>query len=127
MLIKDYADMRTGDLGRSDDTGKVSLIGRIGHVINIRGYKIHPIEIERIAMAFASSILEARASPHEVDGDVRTQLELVVVDGGSFDEAELRQALQRSLPLPLVPARITYHQALQRTEIGSKIIRQRGS
>lgn len=123
LLIKHFAEMRTGDLGARVDGGGIRLIGRIGHMINIRGHKIHPIEIERIATSFGG-VLEARASRYEIEGEAKIRLELVVGDHDSFVEGELRQALQRGLPLAFMPAQITYHQALQRTEIGSKIMRQ---
>jgi len=122
LLIKHFAEMRTGDLGARSDCGRIRLIGRIGHMINVRGNKIHPIEIERIATSF-DGVIDARATCYRIDGEAKIRLELVVGDHEAFVESDLRQALQRGLPLALVPAHITYHKALQRTEIGSKIMR----
>jgi long-chain acyl-CoA synthetase len=123
LLIKNYAEMRTGDLGVRVDGGGIKLIGRIGHMINIRGYKIHPIEIESIATSFAG-VLEARASRCEIEGEARIRLELVVGENDCFDEGAVLKSLQCRLPLAFVPAEIKYHKTLQRTEIGSKLMRQ---
>lgn len=121
LLIKHYAVIRTGDLGERTGNGEIRLVGRAGHIINIRGSKIHPVEIEEIALAM-EGLLEARASSFIFDGEVRVRLD-VVLGTGAFDEAGLWGELRRKLPAVFVPVEINYCEQLNRTEMGSKIIR----
>jgi acyl-coenzyme A synthetase/AMP-(fatty) acid ligase len=42
---------RTGDLGRHDSDGNVVVLGRIDDQINVRGLRVEPAEIERVAQS----------------------------------------------------------------------------
>ena len=44
--------MYTNDLGEIDGTGNLHIKGRNSDVMNIRGYKVSPMEIEDVAMAY---------------------------------------------------------------------------
>lgn len=57
---------RTGDLGRLDDDGYLYLTGRLKDVIIRGGYKIHPVEVERVLMmhpAVRSAAVVGREHP----------------------------------------------------------------
>ena len=49
----------TGDLGSSDDSGRLVLIGRVSNFINVAGRKVDPAEVEAVLRS-ATSVLEAR-------------------------------------------------------------------
>ena len=49
----------TGDLGSSDDSGHLALIGRVSNFINVAGRKVDPAEVEGVLRS-ATSVLEAR-------------------------------------------------------------------
>jgi acyl-coenzyme A synthetase/AMP-(fatty) acid ligase len=110
----------TGDLGYVDQAGRVHIVGRRDHLLNIRGDKIHPVEIEAIALEF-SSVHDARAHL-ETGEDLQVVLEVVAKDE-SVDVAALTKALRSRLPLQFVPSRIDKVAALPRTVLGSKTIR----
>ena len=44
--------LRTGDKGRYDEQGRLVIVGRIFDEINFGGFKIDPLEVERIALGF---------------------------------------------------------------------------
>ena len=46
VTFKACTEMRTGDLGFYDDNGEIVLAGRRDHMLNIKGAKLHPAEID---------------------------------------------------------------------------------
>jgi len=123
VVLKHYAQMRTGDLGQRASDGAIKLLGRIGHMINIRGHKVHPAEIERAALA-VEGVVDALASRFNKEGGAQIRLELVCMGQRSVIEREVLLALRRTLPPALVPTDIVHRDSLERTEIGSKLRRQ---
>ena len=67
-IMFDQCDrVETGDLGYYDGNKEIILVGRRDHMINLMGAKIHPIEIETIAMQIPQ-IKDARARLAGEDG-----------------------------------------------------------
>ncbi|MDR5744905.1 amino acid adenylation domain-containing protein [Caballeronia sp. LZ029] len=91
---------RTGDLARWSADGELEFLGRSDHQVKIRGFRVETGEAE--------AVLRAQASVRDcavalVDG----QLAAYVVADADYDEAQVRDALARSLPDYMVPASFT--------------------
>lgn len=106
--------LHTGDQGRLDEDGFLYITGRIGDLINVGGYKVHPAEVEKVllqheavsdACAFGSDLVEA-----------------AIVTCGDVSLIELSQFCHQRLEPFKVPARIHAVDAIARSETG-KILR----
>lgn len=112
--------VRTGDLGYVDAEGNVTLTGRRDHLLNVRGDKVHPSEIEAVALEWPG-VSDARV---HLESGAEPELVLEVVTGDVDPGFEpLRRLLRDRLPFHLVPRRIVRVQAIARTELGSKTVR----
>jgi acyl-CoA synthetase (AMP-forming)/AMP-acid ligase II len=47
-------EIYTSDLGYMDDMNRLRLLGRVDDVINVGGFKVHPIEVEDVVMQHAA-------------------------------------------------------------------------
>lgn len=122
IIFKPCTEMRTGDLGYVNEQGEIVLLGRRDHMFNVKGVKIHPVEIERIALRVPGvADAQARAISDE-KGEVFVSLDLVPANG-QCDLEEVRTYLRRHLTPVFVPRELNIVPALQRTELGAKIIR----
>ncbi|HKY31334.1 MAG TPA: amino acid adenylation domain-containing protein [Candidatus Polarisedimenticolia bacterium] len=97
---------RTGDLARLREDGLLEFVGRTDHQMKIRGHRIEPGEIERALLhlpGVAGAVAAARG-----EGDARRLVAYVVPAGEGLpaSEQEMRAALRRTLPEPMVPAAI---------------------
>jgi amino acid adenylation domain-containing protein len=112
---------RTGDLGRYRPDGEVEYLGRIDAQVKLRGFRIELGEIEA-ALAAQPAVGEAVVLLREdVPGEPRLVGYVVPRDsrdGAALSPAELRTALQRQLPEPLVPAALVVLPELPRTAHG---------
>jgi acyl-CoA synthetase (AMP-forming)/AMP-acid ligase II len=116
--------IETGDLGYFDESGEIVLVGRKDHMLNVMGEKLHPSEIESVALQL-SGVNDALArAARDPSGDVRVVLD-VVCDGLDERIAELHRLLRTQLPRAFVPTEIRTVPRIARTDIGSKA--KRGS
>ena len=95
---------RTGDVGRLRPDGCLELLGRQDHLVKVRGYRVHPGEIEA-ALAEHGAVREAVVTAW-VAADGETHLAAYVVPttpSGSLAGA-LREFLRSRLPLYMVPS-----------------------
>jgi acyl-CoA synthetase (AMP-forming)/AMP-acid ligase II/thioesterase domain-containing protein len=82
--------LRTGDLGRLDDEGYLTLTGRIKELVNRGGEKISPHEIEAVLAAHpAVAQAVAFAVPHAALGE-EVGAAVVLREGHDVPERELR-------------------------------------
>lgn len=100
---------RTGDLGEWLPDGSLAYLGRLDRQTKLRGYRLEPAEIEH-ALVCRPGVREAAV---RVAGDT-----LVAYVVGDAEPAELRRALQGSLPDFMVPARFVKMEALPLTPTG---------
>jgi acyl-CoA synthetase (AMP-forming)/AMP-acid ligase II len=113
----------TGDLGYYDERGELVLVGRKDHMINVTGNKIHPSEIESLALQ-VPGVLEAQAWAQPVPPD-GASVHLSVVPGSpapSLDD--LRSHLRTHLAAYFVPGDIQFVDSITRTDLGGKILRR---
>ena len=113
----------TGDLGYFDEKGEIILIGRKDDIINIKGFKIHPNEIELTALQVPDVIdAIAKKSAPDSSGDT-IQLDVVLSNDKKSIE-QLRSHLFHNLERVFVPSKINVVSELKRTELGYKLIRK---
>lgn len=114
---------RTGDMGKEDERGRLSITGRIKEMIIVGGENVFPREIEEV--------LNAHESIHAsgvigVQDDLRGELPLAFVEleeGAAFDEPALRTWCRERLAGYKVPREIRVIEALPRNPTG-KIMRR---
>jgi long-chain acyl-CoA synthetase len=114
---------RTGDMGKEDALGRLSITGRIKEMIIVGGENVFPREIEEVLNAHPS----VRASGViGVRDDLRGELPLAFVEleeGAAFDEPALRTWCRDRLAGYKVPREIRIIEALPRNPTG-KIMRR---
>jgi oxalate---CoA ligase len=113
----------TGDLGRIDRDGFLTVVGRIKEMISRGGEKISPAEIDQ-ALLRHPAIAEAAAFavPHPRLGE-DIAAAVVLRPGQEVTSLELRRYLKTSLAAFKIPRRIAFLDALPKGDTG-KIRRQ---
>ncbi|WP_455753720.1 type I polyketide synthase [Streptomyces decoyicus] len=113
---------RTGDLGRLDDAGYLTLTGRLKELIIRGGENIHPGEVEEVLQEIPGVAGAAVAgTPHEVLGEVPVAYLVPGPDG--IDPDLVLSACREQLSYYKVPDELYEVAAVPRTPAG-KIARQ---
>jgi acyl-CoA synthetase (AMP-forming)/AMP-acid ligase II len=99
---------RTGDEGMLDDDGYLFLTGRLKEQINRGGEKISPLEVDEVLLRHPA-VAEAVtfAIPHDKLGE-EVGAAVVLVDGESVTEGELKQYVRSHLAAFKVPKQIVF-------------------
>lgn len=114
VLIDDV--LYTNDLGYIDAEGRVYVLGRQDDVINYKGIKIAPEEIETVAMQYAG-IKDCACIP--VPDPVRGQVpKLYVAAAANYSEQELFMVLRNGLEATRVPVFIETTDLIPRSSNG---------
>jgi len=89
--------LKTGDLGRRDETGKYWIVGRLKDAVMKGGTTVYLTEVEEACVAL-DGVLEAVAVRADLPGGIE-DLGVIVrpVDGAAADGAALKTALDRAL------------------------------
>lgn len=108
----------TGDLGRIDEDGYLTVVGRLKEVINRGGEKVFPYEIEK-AMLEHPAVLEAAAFgvPHPRLGE-NVAAAAVLKPGSALSEQELKRFLAGRLAGFKLPRGIWFVASLPRGNTG---------
>ena len=110
--------LRTGDLGRFDDEGFLSITGRIKDVINRGGEQLSPALIER-HLSTHPAIRDCCVVGASDDSLGEVPIAFVVLGNGEvFDEAGLKAFVDSSLGHIYVPAEIRPLDALPTNSVG---------
>jgi amino acid adenylation domain-containing protein len=109
---------RTGDLGRLRPDGCLELIGRQDHQVKIRGYLVHPDEVERRLLEHPALRQAAVIGRDDASGNTRLIAYVVPAAPGEPAPAALRRHLQERLPEYMVPAAFVSLPALPLTPNG---------
>jgi len=133
-MLHDYADdgtpaltkgfFLTGDLGRLDDAGRLTIIGRVKLQIDVGGLKVNPLEVEQVLAQFPG-VMECAVVPMRITETVNRLRAFVVPDRehGGFDVAALRRFARTRLAAHKVPRLVEVRDSLPRSPTG-KIQRQ---
>ena len=116
--VNSLGSLRTGDLGRLDEQGRLVVTGRKGDVIVTGGENVAPSEVEAV-LAEHPDVAEAAvfARPHPLWGEAITAL-VIPRDGAQPQQGALRaHCLERLAPFK-VPKVFELVDALPRTESG---------
>ena len=112
------------DLMFFDERGELHFAGRGDDVVNIRGFKVAPTEIEDAAMHY-EQIADCACIPYEDEKLGRSlRLFVAVKNGPAFDQAEFLAFLESKLEAYKIPRRIERIPEIPRTFNG-KIDRKR--
>jgi O-succinylbenzoic acid--CoA ligase len=116
--VNTLGSLRTGDLGRLDDEGRLIVTGRKGDVIITGGENVSPIEVEAV-LAEHPDVVEAAvfSRPHALWGEAITAL-VVARDGTAVTQGALRAHCLERLAGFKVPKAFELVEALPRTESG---------
>ncbi|MCP3958279.1 MAG: amino acid adenylation domain-containing protein [bacterium] len=104
---------RSGDQGRFRPDGAIELLGRLDHQVQIRGVRVELGEIEQVLREQPS----VKAAAVVID-DRDRRLVAYVVPSGPARLAELRGALEKRLPVVMIPAVFVPLGILPRTSQG---------
>ena len=113
----------TGDLGRLDATGALTITGRIKLLIDIGGRKVNPLEVEQV-LATHPAVGECVVVSIRVSQTLN-RLKAIVTPGprgASPDAGDLRQFLRSRLSAYKIPRVFEVRRSLPRSALG-KILR----
>jgi len=110
----------TGDLGALDAQGRLTLLGRVGSVINIAGNKVSTSEVEAVVRRYPPVRDCALVGDTSTPG--ATRLCLFVETSAAFDRRELMDHLASSLAPYKVPQAVYTTENLPRSAAG-KVLR----
>jgi long-chain acyl-CoA synthetase len=106
----------TGDLGRVDRDGRLTLTGRASPAVNVAGRKVHPAEVERVLRSMNGvDDVCVMAAPDPRRGQ---QILACIVSRRLSSALEVRQFCASRLPAHKVPRAIIFLPALPLTERG---------
>lgn len=106
---------RTGDLARYLPNGGIELLGRTDQQVKIRGHRVELGEIEAWFgehAAVRECVVVAREA---ANGDKRLVAYVILRDGPSPTQRQLRQYAQERLPEHMVPAHVVFMRGFPRT------------
>ena len=109
---------RTGDMGRMDERGFLSITGRIKEMLIISGENVFPREMEEVLNrhpAVSDAAVIGRPDPSR--GEVPVAF-VELLDGASVDPSEVRAFCREVLPPYKVPREIHVLEALPRNPTG---------
>ncbi|WP_175470123.1 non-ribosomal peptide synthetase [Curtobacterium sp. MCBA15_001] len=108
-----------GDLGRFDEEGRLTLLGRADDAVKVRGYLVEPSEVES-ALRTVDTVQEAAVVAVKAPPAPTRLVAYVVTKRGrrSASPAAIRKALRDMLPDYMVPTAIVPLAALPRNERG---------
>jgi long-chain acyl-CoA synthetase len=116
--IDAHGRLHTGDLGRLDQEGYLTLTGRSSEMIKCAGERIFPREVEEVVDA-APGVVESAVLglPDPVLGE-KVVACLVVAEGAEVTLSSVRSHCLRSLPLVRTPREVRIVKALPKTSSG---------
>jgi long-chain acyl-CoA synthetase len=115
--------LHTGDLAYLDEDGYIFLVDRKKDLIKTSGFQVWPREIEEVLTAHPA-VLEVGVAgvPDSIKGEVANAW-VVVRDGHTVTEEELRAYCRERLAPYKVPTRVAFRKELPKTTVG-KVLRR---
>ncbi|MGD9412873.1 MAG: AMP-binding protein, partial [Desulfobacterales bacterium] len=114
----------TGDIGRFDEDGYLSIVDRKKDMIIAGGYNIYPVELDDVLMGHPK-ILEACAVgiPHEYRGET-VKAFIVTKEGEALTEEEVTRYCKENLAAYKVPKIFEFVDELPKSTVG-KVLRRK--
>ena len=112
----------TGDLGRVDEEGRLTITGRKKLLIEVGGYKVDPIEVEDVLVAHPK-VGEAVVVGVQSKVAGEEVVKAVVVPGDALEERELISFCQERLANFKVPQVVEFREEIPKSPLG-KILRK---
>ncbi|MBW2256472.1 MAG: amino acid adenylation domain-containing protein, partial [Deltaproteobacteria bacterium] len=111
---------RTGDLGRWRSDGSIDFLGRIDHLVKIRGYRVELGEIENALLDFEgpASPVQAAVVTVRTDPAGHKTLCAYLVATRSLSQDTLRRHLAQHLPDYMIPSQIVMVEEMPLTTSG---------
>jgi len=114
---------RSGDRGRIDEQGRLFLTGRTKRLIDVRGDKVDPVEVEDV-LAVHPKVAEVVVLGVESDVPGEETVKAVVVSAGDAQERELIRYCRERLADYKVPSRVEFREEIP-TGPGGKVLRSK--
>lgn len=116
--------LRTGDLGRLDPDGWLTVLDRMKDLIKFRGWSVVPATVER-AVAAHPDVAEVAVVgvPHDVDGEVPVACVVLRAGAPSVDSGALRAHCAALLLHHDVPRRFVFVDAIPKNAVGKPLRR----
>ena len=108
---------RSGDRARHLRDGDIEYLGRAGHRLKVRGFRIEAEEVELALTAHRGVRQAVVVAGEDRFGDTRLSAHLVAAPGEP-SPAELRRFLAQRLPDFMIPSLYVHHRALPLTPSG---------
>jgi long-chain acyl-CoA synthetase len=112
----------SGDLGKLDEDGRLTITGRKKLLIEVGGYKVDPIEVEDVVIAHPK-VAEAVVVGVETKVPGEEQIKAVVVPSDEMDEKDLIGFCQQRLANFKVPQVVEFREEIPKSPLG-KILRK---
>jgi long-chain acyl-CoA synthetase len=113
---------RSGDLGKLDGEGRLTITGRKKLLIEVGGYKVDPIEVEDVVVAHPS-VAEAVVVGVETKVQGEEVVKAVVVPSAELEEGDLIGFCQQRLANYKVPQVVEFREEIPKSPLG-KILRK---
>jgi long-chain acyl-CoA synthetase len=111
----------SGDRGRIDEAGRLVLTGRVKRLIDVRGDKVDPVEVEDV-LAVHPKVAEVVVLGVSSDVPGEETVKAVVVPAGDAQERELIRYCRERLADYKVPSRVEFREEIP-TGPGGKVLR----
>jgi long-chain acyl-CoA synthetase len=116
------AEIKTADQGYMGNDNEIHFLGRKDHLINLHGQKLHPSEIELPVNELPGVKNSLARFSRDGQGRGKIVLEVVASDRAVTQE-QILDLLRKRVPRLFLPEVIKFVDMIQRTEVGSKLIR----
>jgi acyl-CoA synthetase (AMP-forming)/AMP-acid ligase II len=116
-------EIKTADEGYTGDDNEIHLLGRKDHLINMYGEKLHPSEIELSVNELPGVKNSLARFSKDGNGRGKVVLDVVADDSTAVTKQQIMDLLRKRVPRLFLPEVIKFVDVIERTEIGSKVIR----
>ena len=114
----------TGDLGRFDDDGRLTVLGRDDDMVVIGGENVYPGQVEDVLMGSPDVADVAVVDEQDPSYGVRLVEHVVPAAGATVDEEALQELVRARLARFAVPRRVVVHDELPRNATGKVLKRE---
>jgi fatty-acyl-CoA synthase len=116
--------LASGDLGRFDSSGRLTIVGREDDMIVSGGENVYPVEVEDLLLAHPAVADAAVAGVPDAEFGQGLVAFVVPRPGADLDETEVRAFVRARLARYKVPRAVRFVEELPRTATG-KVLRRR--